>query len=612
MPILCSSTRRFNKLQCLSGLFTFLLLSSFLIACNSKPTSEGKEPSAPTKPNVIIILTDDQGYGDLGVHGNPWMKTPHLDAFASNAVEATNFHVGTTCTPTRAGIMTGRNANRNGSWHTIAGCSILNEDEQTMASVFNQNGYATSMFGKWHLGDNYPYRPHDRGFQEAFYCKGGGVWQSPDYWLNDYFDDTYFRNGEPEKVYGYCTDVWFDETIKYIEAHKEEPFLLYLALNAAHGPFNVPEKYMAMYEDTPLTPTQKRFYGMVTNIDENFGRLQEYLNSSGLDENTILIFTSDNGTAGGITRNGIGYNAGLKGVKGSNYDGGHRVPFFIRWPKGGLKDGRKVHDLLAHVDLLPTLTQMAGIDFNPASPLDGENVQPIIQGTAEDSVRMLVIDTQRNQWPEKGRNSCVMSTNWRLVNGNELYHFKNDPGQQNDIAEAHPDQVAKMKKFYDEWWATTEGDWKYSPLVIGNENENPTMITVHDMHSEENLPWNQVMVRKAEHNPIGFYTLNVQQEGNYDFKLMRYPLESNLALNASAAEIPAQKSVDGFPKGRKVNVTKAFVKIDEKVYTTEVDQNATYAQLAIALSAGDSQLSTWFELENGDKIPVYYNLVERN
>ncbi len=254
------------------------------------------------KPNVIVILTDDQGYGDLAYHGNPIVKTPNLDAFAKESLELTNFHVGTTCAPTRAGLMTGRNANRNNAWHTIAGCSILLEDEETMPQVFLRNGYQTAMLGKWHLGDNYPFRPHDRGFQEAFYHGGGGVQQTPDYWNNDYFDDTYFRNGIPEKTSGYCTDIWFNEAIAYTKKQKEEPFLMNLALNAAHGPFNVPEKYEQMYASAPLTDIQKRFYGMISNIDDNFGRLVSHLKESNQFNNTIIIFTTDNGTARGITK----------------------------------------------------------------------------------------------------------------------------------------------------------------------------------------------------------------------------------------------------------------------------------------------------------------------
>lgn len=291
----------------------------------SKTTPEKTEK----QPNIVFIVTDDQGYGDVGFHGNTIIKTPHLDALAAEATELTNFHVGTTCAPSRAGLLTGRNSNRNNAWHTIGGCSILNSEEETLADVFSQNGYHTAMFGKWHLGDNYPFRPQDRGFKETLYHGGGGVGQTPDYWNNNYIDDTYFRNGKPEKFEGYCTDVWFAETISFINQQKDQPFLAYLALNAPHGPFNVPQKYLNLYANAKLTDRQKRFYGMITNLDENLGKLVKQIKDNGQWDNTIFIFTTDNGTAAGVSGKDdqqTGYNAGLRGTKGSQYDGGHRVP----------------------------------------------------------------------------------------------------------------------------------------------------------------------------------------------------------------------------------------------------------------------------------------------
>ena len=594
-----------------------VLMPLLFVGCNGKSVDREVHSSpSQSKPNVILILTDDQGYGDLGCHGNPWMKTPNLDSFSKNAVEGTNFHVGTTCTPTRAGLMTGRNANRNGAWHTIAGCSILNSKEETMAEVFAANGYRTAMFGKWHLGDNYPYRPHDRGFNEAFYCGGGGVWQTPDYWGNDYFDDTYFRNGQPESVEGYCTDVWFEETIRYIESVKEQPFFVYLAPNAAHSPFNVPPEYMNTYNETPLEPWQQRFYGMVTNLDENFGKLMKYLDDEDLTNNTIVIYTTDNGTAAGIYYNkqkekNIGYNAGLRGTKGSHYDGGHRVPFFIRWPNGKLDSGRKTDELMAHVDLLPTLAGMSGLAYSPKLKLDGMNAHQILSGGKDNSGRMLVIDTQRIQWPEKGRNSCVMSKEWRLIDGNELYNFIEDPGQQENVAEKFPDQVEKMQQFYDEWWADTATDWAYSAIPLGNENANPVLITIHDLHTADALPWNQEMIRKATANPDGYYTIDVQTAGTYQFRLSRYPLESEMAMNASARKVDAKEYMNGFSAGRVLKIRGAMVEIGDRVFSKSVDSAKPSVTIEAALTTGNTKLKTWFELDDGSKIPAYYNLIEK-
>ena len=256
--------------------------------------------SANEKPNIIIIITDDQGYGDLGFNGNPYIRTPNIDAFAGDAVWFSNFHVSTTCAPTRVSLMTGRHTNRVITCHSISGRSILWEDEVLMPQVLATNGYTCGMFGKWHLGDNYPYRPEDRGFHEVVRHGGGGVGQMPDYWGNDYFDDSYWHNGEPEQYEGYCTDVFFSNALAFIENNKDRPFFAYISTNAPHGPLNVPMFYLEQYKEVKEVPAiQKRFYGMITNIDDNFARLEKMLDGLGLTDNTILVFMTDNGTAYG-------------------------------------------------------------------------------------------------------------------------------------------------------------------------------------------------------------------------------------------------------------------------------------------------------------------------
>ncbi|MUH35223.1 DUF229 domain-containing protein [Zobellia amurskyensis] len=597
----------------------FGLLTCFLalIACGQKKEAktaavleEGNE-----KPNVIIVFTDDQGYGDLASHGNTILKTPNLSAFGKEALEFTNFHVGTTCAPSRAGLMTGRNGNRNNAWHTIAGCSILLEDEKTIAQVFEEDGYNTAMFGKWHLGDNYPFRPFDRGFQETLYNGGGGVQQTPDYWNNTYFNDTYFRNGEPEKVEGYATDVWFNEAIKYVQRTKKEPFFLYLPLNAAHSPFNIPESYAKMYEDAPLTDVQKRFYGMITNIDENFGKLVTFLKEEKLFDNTIIIFTTDNGTAAGIAKNKdgsiSGYNAGLRGTKGSHYDGGHKVPFFISWPNGNIKKGTVNNELVANVDLLPTLTKMAGVPFKSEKPLDGSDMTSVIKGQSENVDRMLVIDTQRGQWPEKGKNSCVMSTEWRLIDGSELYNIVTDPGQKNNVASEHPDLVQKMQAFYDSWWTSIEPEMRYAEIPVGHKEANPVAITVHDMHTTDNIPWNQVQIRQGEYAPDGYYSINIVEDGDYQFKLYRYPPESGLSLNAASDEIMASSTVDELPVGRSIVFKRAEVNLGDISLAESVNENETYAQLEGKFKKGSYKLRSDFITAEGVKFPAYYIVIDK-
>jgi arylsulfatase A-like enzyme len=594
-----------------SAPLALVVLSIFSCKENQIP-----DKSADLRPNVIIVMTDDQGYGDLAYHGNPIVKTPNLDAFAKQSLELTNFHVGTTCTPTRAGIMTGRNANRNNAWHTIAGCSILLEDEETIAEVFKRNGYKTSMFGKWHLGDNYPFRPHDRGFQNAFYHGGGGVQQTPDYWNNDYFDDTYFRNGVPEKTSGYCTDVWFDEAIAYTEKGKDGPFFMYLALNAAHGPFNVPEEYEQMYASAPLTDIQKRFYGMVTNIDDNFGNLISHLKETKQFDNTIIIFTTDNGTARGIVKvkdseEILGYNAGLRGTKGSHYDGGHKVPFFISWPDGNIQQKAKSDDLVAHVDLLPTLAELVDIPFTDKKTLDGKSMVATLKGEETDTDRMLVIDTQRNQLPEKGRNPSVMQGEWRLVNGVELYNTADDPGQEKDIAAEHPERVKNLQAFYDDWWASIQADIRYAEIPIGGEGANPVLITAHDMHTSENLPWNQVQIRKAEANPNGYYSVKIVEDGAYQFKLYRYSPESGLGLNASVESVEETSFMNGLPEAKALKIDKGFIEIGGSKFESGAQNSENYILVKANLSKGSHELKSKFFLQDGTEQAAYYTEIEK-
>jgi arylsulfatase A-like enzyme len=303
----------------------------------AKGSSGAHSRASERPPNVVLVLTDDQGYGDLACLGNPILRTRNLDALYGQSVRLTDFHVSPTCSPTRAALMTGRYNNRTGVWHTVMGRSLLRRDEVTMADLFAAAGYRTGIFGKWHLGDNYPFRPQDRGFQEVLCHGGGGIGQTPDFWGNDYFDDTYWHNGVLEKSTGYCTDVWFDAALRFIESNRHRPFFAYVATNAPHSPYRVAEKYSRLYAGQ--TVPNAGFYGMITNIDENVGRLMRTLQRLGLEENTILIFMTDNGTAAGM-QGGKGFNAGMRGTKGSEYDGGHRVPCFLHWPAGDLGEAR--------------------------------------------------------------------------------------------------------------------------------------------------------------------------------------------------------------------------------------------------------------------------------
>ncbi|MBL6644739.1 MAG: arylsulfatase [Flavobacteriaceae bacterium] len=594
-----------KTIQILKRLFLLPILCSLLYCSDA---------IEKTKPNIIIVMTDDQGYGDLGINGNSIIKTPNLDAFASNSIRFSNYHVGTTCSPTRAGLMTGRNCVRNGVWHTNAGCSLLHQEEKTMADVFSKEGYKTGMFGKWHLGDNYSFLPEQRGFETTFYHKGGGVGQTPDYWLNDYENDTYFRNGIPEQAQGFCTDVFFDEAITFIENNKEEPFLCYLSLNAPHSPFNVPEDYYKRYEkESELLESQKRFYGMISNIDDNFERLRQKLEQLQIMDNTILIFTTDNGTSNGYQfdqkeNKWYGYNAGMRGTKTSEYDGGHRVPFLLYWKNKGFTGGQIYEGLSAHVDLLPTLATFANIEFKNEKKLDGTDLSHYIT-TNQEAERMLVTDTQRNQWPEKYKQSCVMYGDWRLINKDELYNVKTDPGQINNVFSENTELGIKMQQFYDSWWEDASKEFRYTHIDIEPDREN--ILTAHDIHVDKTA-WHQKDIRSGNTFETGNFNVNFRQSGSYEIILRRWPKESQLPLNAEILDgQPEKKYWNELIDGKKMNFTSAYLILDQEKYHVQVDPSAQDARFKLSVDAGETTLETGFLLSDKTKTTAFYTEVKR-
>ncbi len=500
-----------------------------------------KKNSAPRgdkdKPNIIFIITDDQGKGDLGCLGNPYIQTPNIDKFYTDAVRFDNYHVSTTSAPTRSSIMTGRHCNRVNVFHTIAGRSIVFDDEVLLSQILAQNGYTNAMYGKWHLGDNYPNRPEDRGFHEVVLHGGGGVGQGPDYWMNDYFDDTYYHNGKEQKYEGYCTDVFFDEAMDFIDKNKDRPFFCYLATNAPHGPYNVPEFYYNMYGETkhegePLKDNVRRFYGMITNIDDNFKRLEDKLKELNLTENTILIYTTDNGTAAGH----VVYNDGMTGNKGSHFEGGHRVPLFVRWEGGNITGGRDINELVAHYDLLPTFVDLLGLDFNPVKPLDGKSLKPLLtEENPEWDNRILYMDTQREHNLVKYRIFTVMDDKWRLLDGNKLFNINEDLAQKNNVIDQYPEVAARLMEGYERWWASflAEGaDVKYSYIKVGSPKENPARISSHDLHiGEFKSVWHQWNVLRAS-PATGLWKVEFVETGEYSISLCRFPRESGLTINA--------------------------------------------------------------------------------
>ncbi|WP_372723900.1 arylsulfatase [Novipirellula sp.] len=541
-----------------------------LLAAN---TGTGADTDA--KPNVILVMTDDQGYGDLGCHGNPILKTPNIDHLYSESIRFTDFHVSPFCTPTRAALMTGNHPGYSGAYRTSSGRTMLHRDEKTVANLFAENGYATGMVGKWHLGDNAPHRPQDRGFQDVVWHRCGGVGQASDHWGNDYFDDIYERNGKFEPFEGYCTDVWFREGIRFVDEHKDQPFFLYLALNAPHGPYRVPPEWAEPYSGNKSV-ANPNFYGMIANIDHNMGILRKRLSELGLTENTILIFMTDNGTAAGAKFKGldseaiVGYNAGMRGKKSSVYDGGHRVPFFIHWPAGGLNGGKDIETLAAHIDVLPTLADLCGIPVSEDYRPDGVSLKPLLSvaqpSSVSDSDSTLKPDKPGQPWPRDHHvvqfhggaggstlpsapfeYSVVMTERWRLVNsdGQALYDIQTDPTQRTNVAADHPEVVAKLRELYQPFWDKVSPRLTPVRIDVGNPAENPTVLCSQDWFMPTgNPPWNFTSIRKLP-KVTGPWMIEVKQAGRYRITLRQFPKEANKVVVAERAKIEiAGKTVE--------------------------------------------------------------------
>jgi arylsulfatase A-like enzyme len=551
------------------------------------------------KPNVILIMTDDQGYGDLACHGNPVVKTPHLDRLYAESIRLTDFHVSSFCTPTRAALMTGRHPGRTGAYRTSSGRTMMHPEEQTIAHLFSANGYRTGMIGKWHLGDNAPHRPQDRGFQDVVWHRCGGIGQASDYWGNTYFNDTYERNGKFEKFKGYCTDVWFAESLRFIDENKAKPFFLYLAPNAPHGPYRVDKKWSDPYRSRIKWGGGPEFYGMVENIDHNVGLLREKLESLGLSGNTIFIFMTDNGTAHGATFNGLtseakeGYNAGMRGKKSSVYEGGHRVPFFIHWPKGKLTSGRDLPTLAAHLDVLPTLAQLCGLPV-PASHLpDGSSFAPqLLDPQAPPHRTHHIVQFQGgphfNTDPKPWEFTCILKDQWRLIDGAELYDIRKDPAQRNDLAKDHPDVVTSLRTLYPPFWESVSPRMNPVAIDLGNKADNPTVLSSQDWYMPKgNPPWNFSAIRKLP-KVTGPWFVDVKIAGRYRFTLRQYPIQAD----------------------KPVVATRARIRIAGKEMASPVKKDTRGVVFELDLPAGKTQLLTDLYDEKGRSGGAYFTEVE--
>jgi len=430
------------------------------------------------KPNIIFIITDDQGYGDLSATGNPILKTPNIDKLYQNAVRFSDFHVSPTCAPTRSALMTGRHEFRNGITHTINERERLSPDSVTLAETLRAAGYATGIFGKWHQGDEPAYWPSQRGFGEMFIHGAGGIGQTyagscGDAPNNSYFNPAILHNGKFVKTDGYCTDVFFGQAIKWIEGvNGKQPFFTWIATNAPHAPLHPKPEDEAKYTGQVPPPTAK-FFGMISNIDDNVGRLMAKLADLKIDRDTLVIYMNDNGTAGGQKV----YNAGMRGQKGTPYLGGTRAISIWHWP-AQLKPA-DVPALSAHVDFFPTIAEIAGAPLPEKARMqvEGRSLVPLLKDPAAEWPDRILV-THVGRW-QKGRaadskyaNMSLRNSRFHLVSAGkggeknwELFDVKADPGEQKNVIAEHPEVVKKMETFYDKWWSDT------LPLMVNEEHE---------------------------------------------------------------------------------------------------------------------------------------------
>jgi arylsulfatase A-like enzyme len=549
---------------------------------------------AADRPNVVFIMPDDISYDAVSYYNKKGPRTPNLDRLARRSVRLTDFHVSPTCSETRAALLTGRYNNATGVWHTYVGRSLLRGDEVTVADVFQANGYATGLFGKWHLGENYPSRPKDNGFEYIACCRGGGVGQAKDYWGNsNHPPSKYWVNDklvplvdEDDGIPGaLSTNFFTSRAIEFMqqEAGKGKPFFAYLPYNAAHGPID------------RMPPDARRGIdwktAMIENIDKNVGRVLKFLHEKRLADNTIVIFTTDNGNPSGRFRGG----------KSSHYDGGHRVPCFVRWPAGGIggseDPGRDVRQLLAHIDWLPTLMQLLQLHDVPKRPaqvpLHGHSFASLLDiDSANDapifSTRSVVVNNQRVETMTKYKDMAVMrdqvdaegniAHKWRLVRKGagakyELYDVQSDPRQRKNLAAvpAYVDVKKRMAAEYERWWklVSARAD-EYVRPVLGHDAQPDACLWGFDWLGGKG-PWSQRLVAGAARSN-GFWAVDFAEGGTYRFDLRRWPKE--IQDNTTITSGYDKPLITG-EKGKPLPIAKAKIRI----YTDE----GTVAEESVAL-----------------------------
>lgn len=567
-------------------------------------------------PNVIVILTDDQGYGDLSCHGNPNLKTPALDELREQSTSLNRFMVSPTCSASRAALLTGRHEFEVGVSHTILGRSLIRPGIPTLPERMRDAGYATGIFGKWHLGDAYPCRPEDRGFDEVFVHGAGGIGQMGDSWGNGYHDPRIRRKAGWVETEGYCTDVFFKEAAQWMEKQVEadQPFFMWLATNAPHAPYVAPEGAAAPFIESGLEEPVASFYAMIENIDQNVDQLLGRLKELEVDRDTIVVFLTDNGSAMPV------HPAGMKGGKGTPHEGGVRVPFFIRWPDK-IESGRVVESLTGHVDLLPTLMGLCGIDTDPE--VDGADLSEPLLGKGDFPTGRSFF-THVGRWdgderPERHRTRkfSVRTDRWRMV-GLALYDMEKDGAQTTDVFAENAEEGAGILEDYGRWWDSVVGSLR-EPVryVLGDDKCPRISLTSHDWWpSLEGAPGGQVLmvnqagVRKFLTKAMVAKTRNGLPEVSGHWKLHASRPGSYLVRMSLVPMDAPDEERQGMGKLRPGI---AHVRVAKQEVQLEVMEGASSVAIAMDLDEGPVDLEAWFsgQLPEERKLGAFFATIER-
>jgi len=585
-------------------ILVLIFVSILMISCQKN--------SIETKPNVILIMTDDQGYGDFGITGNPIIETPNLDAMAKRSAQMTNYYVSPVCAPTRASLMTGRYNYRTRVVDTFLGRAMMETNEVTVAEILRDAGYSTGIFGKWHLGDSYPMRPQDQGFEEVLVHRGGGIGQEsdPPGGEGKYTDPILFHNGEQVQERGYCTDIYFTRAMEWIKkaAEAKKPFFAYVATNAPHTPVHdVPDalyqKYKAMNlandqfpqkRGHPLTNKEDldrraRIYAMITNIDDNIGRFFKELERQGLAQNTLVIFMVDNGP------NGQRYVVGHRGHKTTVYEGGIKSPLFLHWPDQ-LNPDMSSDEVVVHIDILPTILEACQVSLDPNVKIDGRSFLQILNGKeTEWEDRTLVLQSHRGNKPFAYNNFALRTKKWKLLHASgyhgesfegapkfELYNMVEDPLEMNNLAASEPEILNRLKSDYDKWFkdvSNTRMD-NYTPprIPIGTAYENPVVLTRQD--------WQQVFENPWLAQATGYWRLVAEKQSDYTITVRFRGKEKNGSI---------------------------YLKIGENVYQHPLIKGQQQVLFTnIKIGRGSVDLQAWLQVSQNKKFGSWQVEVERN